>query len=330
MEVDQTLQSLQATHLPVVLAADSNASIGWCQGQGELLPHGLDGKGLRMLDRLKLAPEDRQKNVPTSRPRKAGVKGRVIDFLAAGRVKLAGMTICEDSCNVVGTDHDMVLGTVRMQGGGVMQQRFDTKPRYVVGNITATTHVDQKVLSQWPKTVTKPAKSQNYFDSPEVKQLFRQAKPLKTAEAWKRAFKARQEDRKQWEEERLTRATQGDWKALKATRHRQSAWEAGFAEACEGEPRAAIHQHLASIYEGRDLGPWNPSNEVVQKVADFSLSEMQAAVAKGKLGKAVGPDGIPHELLVQVAQHDVAGPNCLRGTIRYCTLRSSPQIGPLS
>ena len=316
-EVFHTLQSLQATSLPTIFAADSNAAIGWCRGQGELLPHGLDGKGLRMLDSLKkrgltvMGPSESQRDLPTSRPRKQGVKGTVIDHSAAARVRIEGMYICEDSFQVIGTDHDMVLGTAVLQGLEKVPPRFGTRPRQVVAHIPASKHVDQHTLKHWAETITKPMASQAYRDSAEVKQLFCQAKVAKTPESWKAAFKARQEARKQWEEQRLARATQGDWKALKATRQRQSTWESGFAEANQGEPHEAIHDHLAGIYEGEPIGPWNPNDEPMQEVPPFSLEELKLAVDKGKLGKALGPDGVPHELLVQVACHEVAGPQLL-------------------
>ena len=236
-EVSQTLQALQATSLPTVLAADCNAAIGWCIGQGELLPHGLDGKGLRMLDSFKhrglsvMGPKESQRHLPTSRPRKQGVTGTVIDLLAAARVRVEGMYICEDSYQAIGTDHDMVLVTVVMKVLDRVCPRFDTRPRQVVAPVPLSEHVDQEVLKQWAETITKPVASQAYKDSAEIRQLFNQAKTAKTSESWKVAFKAWQEARKRWEEQRLEKATQGDWKALKATRQRQSTWEPGFAEA---------------------------------------------------------------------------------------------------
>ena len=70
---------------------------------------------------------------------------------------------------------------------------------------------------------------------------------------------------------------------------------------------------MEGIYEGQPIVPWNPAGDEMQEVPPFSLEELQLqqAVDKGKLGKALGPDGVPHELLVQVAYRESAGPQLL-------------------
>ena len=227
---------------------DSNAAVGWCRGQGEFVPHGLDGKSLRMLDKLRgrglavMGPTEGQRSLPTSRPRKQGVQGTVIDLVAT--------------------------------------------------SIPLKRSLAAKIA--------KPRQSEAYKDPVKVKQL--------SASSWKIALKQRQQARKEWEEQQLSQAVQGNWKALKASRRRISAWEPGFAEATEGEPHEAIHGHLKGIYQGPGTGPWNPEGREVQETAPFLLEDLQRAADKGKMGKSLGPDGVPHELIRELALHPEAGP----------------------
>ena len=118
----------------------------------------------------------------------------------------------------------------------------------------------------------------------------------------------RREDREKWEEGRLDKAIHGDWKILRATKQIQQTWEPGFAESTAGEPHEAIHSHLQEIYEGTGLEEWNIEGHTEQQVEPFTMRELEEATARGKLGKSVGPDGIPREPLIQVV-----GSSCYRG-----------------
>ena len=313
-EVGEALRCLPTTTLPIILTADANATLGWYQDKGELVPRGLDGKGLRMLGQygtrgLKvLAPGYGQRTAPTSRPRKQGVKGSVIDCIAAAGIVQGSLSICQDSCHVVGTDHELLFATMFVTGNFQAPRRMQTRPRVVVKELPVLRHLDQAVLKEVAKECTKPKRSHSYKDPQWVRELFKQAKAGREPTLWKVAMKGRCEARKQWESERMERAVEGDWQALRASRRRQHAWEPGFAEAMQGDPHDAIHHHLAGIYAGEPIGPWNPGHEPIVEVEEFNLKELQLAADKGKLGKAVGPDGVPHELLRQMAYHEEVGP----------------------
>ena len=82
----------------------------------------------------------------------------------------------------------------------------------------------------------------------------------------------------------------------------------GFAESTAGEPHEATHSHLQQIYEGTGLEEWNIEGHTEQQVEPFTMRELEEATARGKLGKSVGPDGIPRKLLIQVV-----GSSCYRG-----------------
>ena len=109
-EIRQALHALQPTSLPTVLMGDVNACVGWGSDAKELFPFGKDGKSLRMMDLLKSRslcahpPRENQRHLPTSRPRKPGIQGNVIDVIASARVEMSPMVIARDSCDILGTD----------------------------------------------------------------------------------------------------------------------------------------------------------------------------------------------------------------------------------
>ena len=300
--------------LPAVLAADGNAGLAWCRSDDGLQVHGQDGNALRMFDKLRrrdlviMPPGEEQKGQPTSRPRKTNVKGRIIDFISNARVRTGSVVVATDSYQVIGTDHEFLAGKVFLHTSQPGYKRFDTRPRYVRGE-PEIQMVDQEALCQMAKSCTRPKSTSAYKDSVEVRGAFREARRVKTAAAWKAAFKKRNECRKAWEEGRLTQAAEGNWVELRRARHVNGVWETGFAEATEGQPHQVIHQHLAAVYAGDPLPRWEPKH--VEGVEPFSMTELHEACARGGRGKSVGADGIPHKLLVYVAQHHEGGPKLL-------------------
>ena len=122
-------------------------------------------------------------------------------------------------------------------------------------------------------------------------------------------MQARSQARRKWEDQRLERAAEGDWKSLKQVRRKQEQWEPGLAEANGGSPHEAIHQHLEEIYQGQPLGAWEWEDD--EPTEPFTLQELQEAAEKGKLKKAVGSDKVSHELLLQISRDEHAAPKLL-------------------
>ena len=286
---------------------------------GHLKSYGLDGKGLRALDKLQgraisvLSPSLPQKDLPTSRPKKANVKGKVIDGVAAARVCTSDVVIAEDSYAIIGTDREFLHARV------YLQKRFDTRPRRVVGK-PAIGYIDQSALKDMAKQFTKPRPTSAYVDPEIVKKAFREARIGKTADLWKAAVQQRGTARSAWEEEHLQRASEGEWEAIKSAREVSAAWEAQFAEATVGKPHETVHTHLEEIYKGRPFSEWKPDH--VDKVQPFSVEELRQAADKGWQGKAVGPDGVPRELL----QYRVAR-CCWAGSTGCCQQEFCHQTG---
>ena len=161
-EINQGLQTLPPTTLLTVLMGDVNASVGWGSDISGLFPFGKDGKGIRMLDLLKSrslevhTPREGQRHLPTSRARKQGIQGNVIDMVASARVEMCPLSIARDSCDIIGTDHDMIASSVLLKCGQRGGRRYDTRPRVVVvKKVPQVEHIDEQVLCQIAKECTK-------------------------------------------------------------------------------------------------------------------------------------------------------------------------------
>ena len=163
-EIGEALEALSPTTLPVVLMGDTNACVGWASADQGLFPFGMDGKGLKMLDLLKrrqlqlMAPTESQKHTSTSRPRKQGVKGNIIDMIAYRRASASHVQVVEDSCNILGTDHDTLLGHVLLSGVGKRERRYDTRLRVVNRQLPVLEKIDERILERLVKTCTRHPK----------------------------------------------------------------------------------------------------------------------------------------------------------------------------
>ena len=287
--------------VPAVCQCDANASIRWRVLDGEVMPVGVDGKANEVVSQLVnarfrlVSPGEGQWATPTSRPRQAGRKGHIIDYLSVRGIARAQLQVHVDSHIVLGTDHELLEGTCRIRKG-TPTRRFSTKPRVWKGGIDRVEGLDQQVLVDLARRCTRVARGLAYQDPPEVKEAVKQAKLLRSKEAWCRVRGFRKQARKQWEADRLSRASQGDWAALKGCKPpKQTGWEHAFAEAQQGDPHTAVHNHLEQVYKGDGVAP----NDGVFPGAStgFDHEELRVALGQMKTGKSVGVDGTSAELL---------------------------------
>ena len=98
-------------------------------------------------------------------------------------------------------------------------------------------------------------------------------------------------------------ATSGDWGAFKScTGRKHQGWEVHLADALQpADPHEAAHNHYSTLFSGpgsSDLPPLEP----LSKSSDFTVLEVEAALAKGKPGKSVSHDGVSLELLKAIAE----------------------------
>ena len=212
--------------------------------------------------------------LPTSRPRKQGVQGKVIDLIASARACTGPVWIQEDSCQVINTDHELIMCMGYLSSDQSAKRRYDCRPRVMVGEIPDQHHYDQQVLKGLAQRYTRVAKGTAYKDPEEVKAAFRRAKVQKTAAAWKYAQQHRRKARESWEKERLDGASQGNWQDFRLMR-KKGGWETHFAEAMDGEPHERLHEHLRDIYHGEPLPPFRRQRYKTLPCSRWSNSGMR-------------------------------------------------------
>ncbi|CAE7284848.1 unnamed protein product [Symbiodinium necroappetens] len=179
---------------------------------------------------------------------------------------------------------------------------YQTSPKIWIGGITEVSGpLDQQKLVQLAVQCTRVKSGDANKDPLEVKDAFRQARDTGLGVDWTAARKSRKQARAAWERARLERATSGDWAAYRQLRRPgNEGWDMVFAEAHDGkDPHQVIHDHLETIYTTGQvvppLGPWEGD------IDEFTMEELEQAIALGKKGKAVGVDGTSHEFLAGLA-----------------------------
>ena len=145
--LQEHLDCLPPTTLPTYLGADANAGISWhAEGHLDLVPCGTESKGRTLVEvlsaqGLRLQPPGlAQQRQPTSRPRREGVQGRIIDWTAVKHASSSTTHVLVDSCFQLGTDHDMlythfpIFGqrgrTTRIRTGNLQFRTTSTKTRW--------------------------------------------------------------------------------------------------------------------------------------------------------------------------------------------------------
>ncbi|CAE7776408.1 unnamed protein product [Symbiodinium sp. CCMP2592] len=287
-EVHNHFDALPRNAHRVVFQGDVNTPFGWSQpSSGEVSeiakehpPQGANGKGAAS-------------SVPVGYP--DNKEGQCIDIMAASNLRVKYWHIHVDSYLQVGTDHELCEGCLVLDAKRT-HNRHETQPRVWTGGIDQISEMNQDVMEGLARTCTKPAPGHGYKDPDAVRKAFREAKRAGTAASWKAALKLRKEARKQWEWERLQRASQGDWKLLKGLKPRRHAgWDISFAENQAGDPHEVVHRHLAAVYAGEGVS--EEPKAWVGDVRAFSMEELRVGVQHLKRGKAVGADQTSTELI---------------------------------
>ena len=89
---------------------------------------------------------ENQFQTPTSRPRREGVCGHQIDFVAVKHVHAENVTVHVDSFMSIDGDHDFVSTLVATNRRRQKRERVDTRPQRVVGHIPPQTELTQTTL----------------------------------------------------------------------------------------------------------------------------------------------------------------------------------------
>ena len=311
-EVHEFIQQMPVLFSPVVVGIDANTPFAWVANEeGSEEAVGIETKGDNMLGvffekGLRLSPPPREQHrLPTCRPRKQDVQGRHIDVVGGLEGKAQGYGIIRDSHRFVGSDHDLVYQRVEIgKRASVYNGKPNTRPRQVRSELSIPSVINQHILQNMAREYTSPYKGMAYRDPLHVKIFFQTARRCNTSEAWKRALRERDKARRQWREERIAAATQGDWQAYRETAKRGSkGWEAHFAAEHDSkgvDPHCAIHQHFQRVYQGQAVPPFPYSLNLIPRSPDFTKDEVKDAINKGKKGKSTGEDGVSHELLLAI------------------------------
>ena len=328
-EVEECLHGLPAHTGPTVFQCDANAPFHWGLCDGIVSPAGRDVKanalhGMPLHKGLEMVPPMREyMNTPTSRPRQEGRNGHIIDMLACKRVVRGQVTVYIDSSKVLGTDHEIISSSFHVRAKRV-HQRHSTKPRVWTGGCQGLSHVDQDTPMQLARTCTKPKPGHAYKDPPEVKHAARRARVCKTQAAWKEVRKLRKQARRLWGQQRVLRATSGDWAAFRTCKPQaDSAWVEGFAATQEGDPHQAVHDHLTQVYTGTP--PLPNQGPPVGEVQGFTEEELDRALEQMQPGKSVGSDGTSKELLLGICGLDGGKSLLLEFLTRVLTTQEIPE-----
>ena len=219
--VQQHLDCLPATHLPVALGCDLNSPLTWVQqkDKGAQAAAG-SGKSNQFLTQLGsrgigvIPPSCEQLQVPTSRPRQQDRNGRIIDFISGARLVAKECVVHVGSHSVLGTDHEL-LTTDLVFSGLRNRRRPNTKPRQLVKEIGTVLEVDQQILRKMAAEHTEARGRGGYQDPADVKALFRMARFSRLADDWKAAFGARRTARKAHRESQVEAVAAGDRSAFR-------------------------------------------------------------------------------------------------------------------
>ncbi|CAE7583299.1 pol [Symbiodinium sp. CCMP2456] len=327
--VEETFERLPKSATPVVFQCDANAPIRWCWQGGEVYAVGRDAKANDLQSRMMrrgfrmVEPRPLQFLTPTSRPRQEGRKGHIIDVMACKGLNSCQLVVHEGSFQVLGTDHEILEATFCTRGGR-QHVRHSTKPRVWVGGVIRITHVDQHELERLGQKCTRPKRGESYVDPPEVKQAAQHARLMRTNATWTRVRQLRKAARKEWENQRLQRASLGDWAALRAVRKKaDTGWAEGFAEAQKGDPHQAVHDHLEGVYKGDP--PQQPQKGFQGEVKAFTEDELDVALGQLQAGKAVGGDGTSKELLAGICSVEGGKQHLLEFLTRILATQSIPE-----
>ncbi|CAE7223910.1 unnamed protein product [Symbiodinium sp. CCMP2592] len=307
VSLQEFLQKLPATQLPVLVSGDSNSEVCWADDtQGECTPLGRNGKTVNLLHWMSsrglrlVPPRPDQLSTPSTQPRQQDRCGRQIDFLAAARMGTSRVSILPGSNQVLGTDHDVLTLQASLRHA-TRRPRTDTRPRQLLKPLPPVREISQEALVEMAKSHTGPKQGRGYKDPEDVKALFRMARFSRESADWKVAFQSRRKARSTWERCQLEAAVQGDWGAFKKFRKQtKNDWELGFADAHD-DPHQTIHDHLQNIYKSDErVSICTPTGDFVP----ITMDELKSAVQKGKRGVSVSQDGTSQELLLGIMNAD--------------------------
>ena len=165
--------------------------------------------------------------------------------------------------------------------------------------------LDQDELRKLAAVHTKRPIGESYKDSPSTKALFTTAKRTKLPRDWKKALRSRKDGILRWREEKVAKAAEGDWGALKECKvNTREGWESALSENLQPhDAHSVLHKHYESIFDHQET--IEPLSCKPPASNDITEHELKFALSSGKTGKSVGVDNVSLELIRALA--DVEG-----------------------
>ena len=222
-----------------VLLSDFNTRLTWSAGAGRIAqPSPSCGRADYLVSEIETqhflmcGPPVQQWDTPTSRPRRAGARGKQIDGAAVRSLPRAETHIEEKSFRQIGGDHDRIHLTIAMaRGGGGPPPDQSTRPRIVSREPKPQPYLDQQIMEKLARTHTRPLPGNRYRDPEHVKKLYQKAKKTGCEQDWKEAHKARRTAQDQWHMDKVKRAGQGSWKDFRELKPEQGlTWAVHLSE----------------------------------------------------------------------------------------------------
>ncbi|CAE7390465.1 unnamed protein product [Symbiodinium sp. CCMP2592] len=294
-----------------VLLADFNTQLKWASAGGSVgKPQPTTGRADYLTSELETRgyqlcpPKPPQWDVPTSRPRRRGARGRQIDGVAVATFPVTEILIESKSYEQIGGDHDRLHFSLLLSTKGEpVGQDTCTRPRQVCGEPGPQSSFTQATLEDLARRFTRPSPGKRYRDPAAVKQLYRTAKRDGGEQAWKEAHKARRMARDLWHKDKVTRASTGGWKDFRDLQQTHGQlWAVPLSEEAYErgeEPLRWTINHFKQIFAAPPGEPPNPTwdRPIEEGSPPFSKEELLEAIAKGKNSKSVGLDLTSYELL---------------------------------
>ena len=310
---DEFLGALPATDKPVLLLGDMNTHFTWVAQQGVVQPRHMHNRWSKLRQATvergfsQVPPAPLDMGAPTFVPRRAGASSTQIDAIFAARCQVTPLQVEKDSRNEIGTDHERVRTKLLLKGvrqGKATAGHQAGGPRRVTSAPPPQLNIDDGVLQHLAATRTKPARLGAKFRmSNDTRSLQKQAKASRTAAAWKAYLSSLRREKDVWKTQRIEGAAR-DWGVYKQVCRTRKGWVEGYMVAAQSDtPEQDVVKHFTDVFHDaerpdavRELRTMAEGIPVPQ-LRPFTQEEVREAFASGKACKAVGPDGVPVELL---------------------------------
>ena len=320
-------------HLPLVCGVDVNEvpnwlvdgpsedrlTIGECNSNLNALLHDCLQQGIDPV-----APEVAFRRAWTHFPRDENRSGRQIDMMFKRQAHITPLVIDSDRRLSIGTDHALLSAEWWVSGGPASSRwKNDSRARWVTTSLPDTVIVDEVDLTEIAKACTRPRQSLAYRDDAETRTAIAEAKNMNTTATWKRVHRLRQQKRRDWKRQRMSRILSGDWeqyRLLQAEKRRTRGWWGDMlADRTSAQLATEITDHLEA--KMKDNNPVRAWDEVLEQLIatcedegdflPFARHEIWEELQQMRCRSAVGPDKIGVHLLRSICLDDRLGPQLL-------------------